>query len=239
MKRLGIFSWIYRCQWGIGSISYTTLGHMRTLTPGYLVTGFWPCQVSVFQVWSYIYSNPQQVPNYLTLQCVGCNNGSKSIWGLLAITWGQWTIRLELWLIGWGSMIWPNWHLGKLATGLYPQLKSKDYPLGMCPRDSFFSVHTKSVAVQRTKWRLLKNSNIPASCPLVNHISILGNDEWLIFGINQQHMDPVTFPIFYFILKAKININRKLGHLYFWHTQFLCDLGQNYLTKIPSYNFSL
>lgn len=108
---------------------------------------------------SYIDPNPQQIPNCATHECLCCNDGSKSRDWISALlphdvagnnsgTMNCWIKPLTGRMV---SMIWPNWHFTKLATG--SELKSSSQTQRLSSRDglstAFSSVHTKSVAFQR------------------------------------------------------------------------------------------
>lgn len=118
------------------------------------------------------------------------------------------------------SMIWPNWHFTKLATGsgLKSSAQVQRLSFKMGSSIAFSSIHTNSVAFQRNKclptgdYLKIITSYQMSSCQSNIH---LGDNEWPIFRESGGFRTDGSskFSTLSFILKAKININRKHGYL--------------------------
>lgn len=161
----------------------------QRLNPGSAVTGLPSGGAGVFlhlhsvhclsQVWSYNYSNPQQVPDYSSSWVPVLEWQLKVHIGVASqplfpakqpAIMGTMSRQIRTLANRMGSVIWPNWPDWQLAQNLNPQLKISHYPLEMGFRGCFFSVHSKSVAFQINKsptggyWEVPTFLSFIASC---------------------------------------------------------------------------
>lgn len=172
------------------STTYLTLGHMRILIKDrYWIQTFQlqvcgpvvpVCFLYIFicvaskaitytQQCGCIYSVPQQMPNYPRFGCIGCNDDSKSICGLTLRplprdvagdnlgTINHWIRTMTDRMV---SMIWPNWHFTKLATGsgLKSSTQAQRLSFKMGSGTAFSSSFSKKQV--STNWRLYKMINL-------------------------------------------------------------------------------